>query len=91
MIFLIEMVEDKDLILGNELQEADTVFFDKPSDKIVNGLLLKLENMITLRIFAMKNLNDYFFFSLSFEELLHLKKELNILKLEFREGHFVFN
>jgi hypothetical protein len=91
MIFLVEMIKDQDLILGNELKQAETVFLDEPSDEFGDGLLFKLEDVVSLRVFAVEDLSDNFLLSLSFEELFHLKERFNAVQFQFWEGHFLFD
>jgi hypothetical protein len=67
------MIKYKDLILSHEIEQTETVFLDEPSDEFSNRLLFELKDVISLRVFAVENLEDYIFLGLSFEELFHLK------------------
>lgn len=52
MIFLVEVVKYEDLILSDELEQTETVFLEKPCDKLSDALLFELENVKALFIFA---------------------------------------
>jgi hypothetical protein len=52
MIFLVKVVKYEDLILGDELEQTEAVFLDKPCDKLSDALLFELENVKALFIFA---------------------------------------
>lgn len=91
MIVLVEMVKDKDLILGNKLKQTETVFLDEPGDKFSDGLFFELEDVVSLSVFAVEDLADNILLSLSFEKLFHLEEGFYVFQFQFREGYLVFN
>jgi hypothetical protein len=52
MFFLVEVVKYEDLILGDELEQTETVFLEKPCDKLSYELFFELKNVKALLIFA---------------------------------------
>lgn len=90
MTLFIEVIKHQNLILGDELQQTDIIFSDKPCHELLNSLLLELEHMQALLIFTVQNVQHHLFLFLSLEQLLHLQQHLHVFQCHFGKGNPVF-